>query len=53
VDLYTHSPMRLQGIVLNWLRTGTNLPLPYVILLNISRNIARNVRNVVTNVRPI
>jgi hypothetical protein len=28
MDLYTHSPIRLHGVVLNSLRTGTTLPLP-------------------------
>jgi hypothetical protein len=26
VDLYSQSPIRLHGIVLNYLSTGTNLP---------------------------
>jgi hypothetical protein len=26
MDLYNHSPIRLQGVVLNWLSTGTTLP---------------------------
>jgi hypothetical protein len=29
VDLYIHSPIRLHGVVLNSLSTGTTLPLPY------------------------
>jgi hypothetical protein len=29
VDLYIHSPIRLRGVMLNWLSTGTTLPLPY------------------------
>jgi hypothetical protein len=29
VDLYIHSPIRLHGVVLNYLSTGTTLPLPY------------------------
>jgi hypothetical protein len=28
VDLYVHSPIRLYGVVLNRLSTGTTLPLP-------------------------
>jgi hypothetical protein len=28
VDLYIHSPIRLHGVVLNYLSTGTTLPLP-------------------------
>jgi hypothetical protein len=28
VDPYIHSPIRLHGVVLNWLSTGTALPLP-------------------------
>jgi hypothetical protein len=30
VDLCIHSPIRLHGIVLNWLSRGTTLPLPYI-----------------------
>jgi hypothetical protein len=26
VNLYIHSPIRLLGVVLNWLSTGTTLP---------------------------
>jgi hypothetical protein len=26
VDLYIHSPIRLHGVVLNWLSTGTTVP---------------------------
>jgi hypothetical protein len=33
VDLYIHSPIRRHGIVLNYLSTGTTLPLPYAMLL--------------------
>jgi hypothetical protein len=29
MDLYIHSPIRLRGIVLNYLSTGATLPLPY------------------------
>jgi hypothetical protein len=31
VNLYINSPIRLHGVVLNWLSTGTTLPftLPY------------------------
>jgi hypothetical protein len=28
VDLYIHSPIRLHGVVLNYLSTEANLPLP-------------------------
>jgi hypothetical protein len=30
VDLYIHSPIRPHGVVLNYLSTGTTLPLPYI-----------------------
>jgi hypothetical protein len=29
VDLYIHSPIRLRGVVLNFLSTGTTLPLRF------------------------
>jgi hypothetical protein len=33
VDLYIHFPIRLHGVVINYLRSGTTLPfLPYQIL---------------------
>jgi hypothetical protein len=36
VDLYMHSPIRLHGVVPNWLGTGTTLPpLPYLLLTKI------------------
>jgi hypothetical protein len=28
VGLYIHFPIRLHGVVFNWLRTGTTFPLP-------------------------
>jgi hypothetical protein len=31
VDVYIHSPIRLHGIVLNSLNTGTTLPLPSLV----------------------
>jgi hypothetical protein len=31
--LYIHSPIRLHGVVLNLLSTGTTLPLPYLLQL--------------------
>jgi hypothetical protein len=30
VDLYIHSPIRLHGVMLNWLSTGTTLPYLYL-----------------------
>jgi hypothetical protein len=36
VDLYIHSPIRLHGVVLNWLSTGTTLPLPHSPTPNLS-----------------
>jgi vacuolar-type H+-ATPase subunit I/STV1 len=33
VDLYIHSPIRLHGVVLNYLSTGTIVPLPVYILI--------------------
>jgi hypothetical protein len=30
VDLHVHSPIRLHGVVLNYLSTGTSLLLPYI-----------------------
>jgi hypothetical protein len=33
MDLYIHSPIRLHGIVLNTLSTGTILPIPYLTLM--------------------
>jgi hypothetical protein len=41
VDLYIHSPIRLDGIMLNWLSTGTTLPLFY-------RHVAIEVKSVVS-----
>jgi hypothetical protein len=32
VDPYIHSPLRLRGVVLNHLSTGTALPLPFLLL---------------------
>jgi hypothetical protein len=29
MDLHIHSPIRFHGVVLNWLSTGTTLPLCY------------------------
>jgi hypothetical protein len=31
VDLYIHFPIRLHGVVLNYLSTGTILPLPFYV----------------------
>jgi hypothetical protein len=31
MDLYLHSPVRLHGVVLNYLSIGTTLPLPYLL----------------------
>jgi hypothetical protein len=30
MNLYIHSPIRLYDVVLNWLSTGTTLPLLYI-----------------------
>jgi hypothetical protein len=40
VDLYIHSPIRLNGVMLNQLSTGTTLPLPYS--FNISLDMAKD-----------
>jgi hypothetical protein len=31
--IYTSAPIRLHGVVLNWLSTGTTLPLPYTLTI--------------------
>jgi hypothetical protein len=33
VDLYIHSPIRLHGVVLNYLRTGTTLPFTFTFII--------------------
>jgi hypothetical protein len=34
LELYIHSPIRLHGVVLNSLRTGTNLPFLHFAIIN-------------------
>jgi hypothetical protein len=38
VDVYMHSPIRLHGVVLNKLNTGTTLPYLYFAFTNIWEN---------------
>jgi hypothetical protein len=40
VDLYIHSPIRLHGVMLNQLSTGTTLPFFYYVQFNLAKGYA-------------